>query len=319
MVDLILTIEDRADYLKIEKNGEENYGKIIYVIEAGTNYGFFAEFHETLTALYYAEKMGFVPYVEWGKNFAYYEPEGVNGKYNVFEYYFEPINPDVNIQKCHAVTYCKSAQIKEISLTYNSKGYLVSREYEKILADILKRYVHIKRDLMEKFEEQVDQIGADKNVLGIHYRGTDFRRGYNNHPVVLQKKQSIEKAKELIEKYNIEIIFLATDDLYALKEFKEEFGDRLKFFDDVYRGTQDINIAFCKSDREMHHYLLGLEILRDVYMLSKCSYLVSGISQVSFAAQLFKKSRDERFIEKIIISNGLNEGTEEFEVVKTTK
>lgn len=313
MIDLILTIDSRADYIKVERNGEENSGKIIYVIrEMDRTYGFFAEFRIVLSALYYAEKMGFVPRVEWGSNFAYYEPEGVEGIYNAFEYYFEPINTDIDISKCYAVTYCKMAQIREISIIDNSQGYIVSEKLESILTDILKRYIHIRKDLLEDFEKQAVKFFEGKSVVGIHYRGTDFKCGYNDHPVLIQKEQIIKETRELILKYNIEIIFLATDDLTALKEFKEEFGDRLKLFEDIYRGTRDANIAFSESNRENHHYRLGLEVLRDVYMLSKCDYLISGLSQVSLAARMFKKSRDEEYVEDITIDNGINKGTKEF-------
>ncbi len=175
MIDLVLTIEDRADYIKIEKHGEGNPGRIIYVIhEMGRGYGFFAELKITLLGLYYAERMGFIPYVEWGKDFAYYEP------------------------------------------------------------------------------------------------------------------------------------------IIALESFKEAFGEKVKYCRDVYRSDGNQNIVFSKLEWEQHHYRLGLEVLRDAYILSRCEYLIAGLSQVSFSSRLLKASRNESYCEMVIINNGINVGTENF-------
>ncbi len=313
MIDLILTIEDRADYIKIEKHGEENPGRIIYVIhEMGRGDGFFAELKMTLLGLYYAERMGFIPYVEWGKNFAYYEPDGVNGIYNVFEYYFEPINTDIDISNCNAVSYSKNAQIAEIASCYGDKGYEISDTLEVILIDIWKRYIHIREDLSNDFEEQIKELFSNKKVLGVHYRGTDFKCGYNQHPVSVELSQVIEETKAMLEKNNIKELFLATDDIIALESFKEAFGEKVKYCEDVYRSDGNQNIAFSELERKQHHYRLGLEVLRDAYILSRCEYLIAGLSQVSFSSRLLKASRNESYCEMVIINNGINVGTENF-------
>ena len=75
---------------------------------------------------------------------------------------------------------------------------------------------------------------------------------------------------------------------------------------DVFRSDNDTSVAFSKSDRKYHHYLLGYEIARDMYTLSLCDGLVAGKSSVSYLSNLYKHSRDEEYEYMKIIDNGNN-------------
>ena len=46
-------------------------------------------------------------------------------------------------------------------------------------------------------------------------------------------------------------------------------------------------------------------MLRDMYTLSLCDGFIAGMSQVSLAVRIFKKSRDEEFNNLCILNNGM--------------
>ena len=52
-------------------------------------------------------------------------------------------------------------------------------------------------------------------------------------------------------------------------------------------AVADYSISLDK-EREQDKYLLGKEILRDVYMLGKCDGLVAGLSSIPIIARAFK-------------------------------
>jgi len=104
-----------------------------------------------------------------------------------------------------------------------------------------------------------------------------------------------------------EQIFLATDENAVVERFKKEFGEAVKVYDDTYRddGSGE-SIAFSKSDRKNHHYRLGLEVLRDQYMLTHCEGIVCGYSNITFIARVMRRAWFEREWEDYcLINNGL--------------
>lgn len=300
-------LEMNPDILKIYHLGEENKGRVVYSIrEIGEGWGFFAEFNSLLEELLYADRLGFQPCVEYGEKYLYYEKDGVQGKKNAFEYYFEPIG-DIGLTEASCnVVYNRACCREYIEKLYGLDRYVTPERLEEELAGMLRKYVFIKKPLVDTFEKQCQNMFPAGKVLGVHYRGTDYKVGYNLHPIQVRLEQTIENIKEALQQFSYEYIFLATDEKGIYEKLKEEFGGNVYWYDDVYRGETNESIAFSHSNREQHHYKLGLEVLRDVYTLSKCDGLIAGLSQVSRAAQLFKKSRNESYNFLKIIDNGIN-------------
>lgn len=102
-------------------------------------------------------------------------------------------------------------------------------------------------------------------------------------------------AEKTLTEGGYEQIFLATDENSAVQSFKERFGDRVKTYADTYRDEDgDDSIAFSSSDRRMHKYLLGLEVLRDEYTLTQCDGLVCGYSNVTFMARIMRRAWNKK-------------------------
>ena len=126
---------------------------------------------------------------------------------------------------------------------------------------------------------------------------------------VEEKIAEIEQVEEKFDK-----IFLATDDQEAIDVFQKRFGDKVCYYEDVYRGEGNVSVAFSSDLREYHRYLLGLEVLRDVYTMAQCEGLIGGISQVAYCAQIMKRGMGSEFSYFKILDKGINDSGPIFKI-----
>lgn len=300
---LVLDGYHNPDFLELCRYGEEYKGKIIYQINAyGRSVGFFAEFLFTLIRLFFASERGFVPYVNWGEEFLYYEAKGVDHVYNGFLYYFEPVSEVTNIQKAAYVLHANDDHIHDVQNQLNTHGYAATAEYMDALSNMVKKYIRYNEKTLAYLEKGYDGLIGDKKALAVHFRGTDYRRQYNNHPVFVTLEEQIETVHELMGKKGYEVVFLATDEQEAVETFRKEFGAALRVFEDTWRASgEDESVAYSHSNRKEHHYLLGLEVVRDQYMLTRCAGLVGGISNLTLSARMMRKAWYEKGYEDLVI------------------
>jgi len=317
-IEKYISIHGNPDDFHLMHYGDKYYGEVIYLIqEAGKGYGFFAEFKTLLENLMFAEKYGFIPCVRYGKKYAYYDEDKKECD-NPFEYYFEPIGKEIDYQNAVNVLVSKPeyGQSFEFVGNRNADGYHFSDVMVDNLVDVLKKYVRIKPEIIEGFDMQYNELTNNQKVLGVHYRGTDFKVGYDKHPKQVELQQICDMIESALGKYGFSKVFIATDDNSALDLFIEKYGSKVVFCRDVKRSSGCESVAFSSSDRREHHYKLGLEVLRDAYYLSRCDGLICGISQVAFGARLIKISMNEKYSYLSVIDNGLNNNMHSFSVKK---
>lgn len=303
--------------LEFETRGKDSIGECIYLIEeTGNGFGFFAEFHIMLQKLIFAEYFHLKPYVYWGKNFLYYERD-ISNTQNAYEYLFEAINGDLRdkIDTADLLTKSKMGQAEWVVNRYE-RGYDLSSKYLERAAEVYKRYIRLKPEITSKVQPEIMELLDGKKTLAVHYRGTDFKMNYDNHPVCVTIGQVLEATKKAMENHLFERIFLATDDMTAINAFEAEFAGKVVFHHDVLRGDDTTSVAFSKSDRKEHHYLLAYEVLRDMLTLSACEGLIAGVSQVSICARIAKASRGETYQYLQIIDNGKNYNNKKFKAVR---
>lgn len=293
------------DFFELRSYGQEYPGRIVYHIkEYGCSVGFFAEFLYTLIRLYFAADRGFVPYVDWGDSCLYYEEGGIQNEQNAFLYYFEPVSDVKSIANAAHALEATPYHILEVQNCLNTHGYAVTDEYMNALSGMIKEYIQYNKRTREYLEGGYNELVGNKKALAVHFRGTDYRRQYNNHPVFITLDQEIEKVKEVFQTGKYEMIFLATDEQEAVDAFKREFGECVKCFDDTWRADGgDESVAYSNSKRKNHHYLLGLEVLRDQYMLTRCDGLVCGISNLTLSARMMRKAWYEKDYDDLVILN----------------
>lgn len=285
---------------------------IVYLIDIDTyKAGFCAILRNLLSAMFVADSFHWIPYVNIN-NSIYSVPDGFNGKMNMFEYFFKnPIEAKLNEIKRDFNYFEYELPHRELlDNTYLSDrklvaGYEVTDEYLNQLAILCKKYFCFNDETKIKLEDDVCSMLKGKRTIGIHVRGTDFKNCEKGHPTYVQWDQYISVVREIL-KQPYDQIFLATDEEKVVEVFEKEFPGKIVYYVDVFRSSNGEAVHMQKNTRENNEYYLGWEILRDMYTLSCCDALVAGISQVSIMARVFKISRDEKYLDTLIISNGIN-------------
>ncbi|MBE5740693.1 MAG: hypothetical protein E7349_07610 [Clostridiales bacterium] len=303
----VLEMDKNASYVKICNAGKAN-GKLIYVAKTMGCDGFFAELRFVLHEIYYADKYGFIPVATMSESSCYAEAYPVNGSKNPFEYYFKPTSNIAYQEAEMEYAYVRHTwvQRKQIELDTGmvENNYKITDRYMETMSNIVKKYLRY-NDAVQAYLDENTQMLAGKKILGVHVRGADFKRGYKNHPFIVTTDEYIAQAKEDFEQGNYDGVFLATDDQEALEKFSEMFADKLYYYKDVIRTDGDETVMKSESDRDNHHYKLGLEVIRDMHTLSCCSGLIAGMSNVSIFARILKKSRGEEYQTLTIIDKGI--------------
>lgn len=133
-------------------------------------------------------------------------------------------------------------------------------------------------------------IGDKKNILGVICRGTDYLyKKPAGHPVQPQPEQIIEKIAELKKRYQIEWIYLATEDSEILNLFKRTFKDNLLFIDQKRFNNEAENFICDYKYKDGERVTMNLDYLTSMHILSKCDYLIGGRTSGTIAANLMSR------------------------------
>lgn len=310
----VMDVSKDYSLVNMEEFGGPETSGCIYHIKMEPSYsGFFADHNRLLSLLYYADYYGMKPVVEYHEKYSYREEHPVNGTDNPFEYYFEqPCGVGLEeLGKYKGVLRSRkenAALAGRLNERTGSGGYGMTEEYITALGDISRKYIRLNKTVGAMIEENLQQIIQNKYVLGVHIRGTDFKKNYNGHPICVGAEEYLREARDLMDADDSEYdkVFLATDDVSAIRLFQEEFGDKLVYYKDVTRSDGDETVMKSKPTRENHRYMLGFEVLRDMMTLAACKGLIAGLSQVSYSARIQKKSSGQEYVDMRILDKGIN-------------
>lgn len=304
--------------LTIRNQGLLNKNKVIYYIhEDNENLGFFAMYRYWVEYLYFADICGYDAVIDADKGFAYCENHKLNGKSNGFEYYFcQPANIKAwEAKLSNKVIYSNVIHREMVELIYTGKfnHYYYNRKYLYAMSRVVKKHMKFNENTRDYILSGCQRLELfDKKVIGVHIRGTDFKSQYNNHPICLREEDYYDIIESIWKKGTYDKIFLATDDSRILKKILNKYGDKICYYSDVTRNNRNRSVVFEASDKEDQKYLLGLEVLRDMYSLAVCQGLVAGISQVAICAQINKLAMGKQYEDLIIINKGINKNTRKF-------
>lgn len=285
--------ESEEPNFDIENFGNMNSDKTFYVIKRTPGTGFFSNITFILNHLLISEKLGYIPIIDM-ENYKtiYNEKKRVKNTLNAWEYYFEKLNnfelPEVYKSKNVIITNNKFYR----NFYYN---FLENEKLKKFFTQKIK----VKKSLFKIYEKIYSNI-KNKKTLGIHFRGTSYKRT-TGHPFPPTKDQILICVKKIIEKEKIEKIFLATEELDYLEFFKKKFPDNLIYLGSSYRSNK--NDAFKIYPRNLHRYKLGREILLETMMLSRCDTFLYSNSNVSKAVIGFNFNSSQKRYE---MDNGFN-------------
>lgn len=293
------------DY-KIRKSSDK---EIYYIRIDNKVAGFFAILREALDYCCYADEQGFLPYIVYSKQTLYAEKGLFFGTNNPFEYYFEqPLSLKAEILFGGLnVIKSRNEHLSNIELKYNLKqfSYIVEESYIEKMADIYKKYMHLNITTSKKIEKSVENILHGKYTLGVHIRGTDYNKGFNNHPVPVTVDEYIAAINQEITEKRYEQVFVATDDARCLKELKQKINVPVVYYKNTMRANGNKSVAYERNERDYNNYLLGWEVLKDAYTLLACDGFIGCLSQVDIFVQIVKKSKGQEFASLKIIDKGI--------------
>lgn len=270
-------------------NSENHFDiPVYYIISVGwKSGGLFALYKTVMAYIIYAYNKGYIPVVDMQHFDNQYFKDGREYKDNVWEYFFEqPCNISLNDIPSDANVIMSCDRDKDnISL----KEYDCLKNIEEAKNFYGKYFSCIKfnKETQKYLDINFDKIiQGETEVLGILCRGTDYVNCRpEGHAVQPEPQIVIDKAKELLKKYNYKKIWLATEDLKIYNLFKTEFAEMLienmqyKFSDTTGKRLYQI-----KPERKNHFYNLAKEYLLSIYILSKCKYVIGGITAGTLGA-----------------------------------
>lgn len=310
----VLKIYNSPNYLDIHSNGIDNTGVIIYAIEYTNNKsGFYAVYKNILEDLFFCDYYGLVPVIKYPSNWLYSD-----GSDNPFEAFFEqPCGIHWNeVMSSRSVVYADRYQRDLVHNFFGTDTYYCDTDNEiREFGRLRKKYLHYKAEIQGALEKEIQDLFGGKKVLGVHIRGTDYKRAFSDHPTYVSVQDYIASIHKILKK-GYEALFIATDDQNAVNLISEEFKTTEILFFSVFRSKGDISVAMIKSERKNHKVLLGYEVIRDVVALSLCSGFIGSMSMVSLAAQIEAVANDNVYEDKIILTKGINTNSnriEEFE------
>lgn len=224
-----------------------------------------------------------------------FEENEIFGTRNAWEYYFEQVQmKEEDFKELDFFDVNKNAKI------FYEKHY---SHNDKILKEGMRKFwdnFKLKNYLDEEINKYYENNIKNKETLGVQIRLTDMVSNHN----VKKFNDYISKVNKILKKNkNIEQIFLATDDETIIKEFSEKVSRPVIYLKDIYRATKDkrdVNpYDRCDYIRPNHLFLLGKEVLLDIFILSKCDYILkSEISAVSQLAVLFAENTKKTYFMK---------------------
>lgn len=293
--------------LHLKHFGNNYPDKFVYNIKVDGNSGFAALYKWTLVYLFYANELNLIPVIEFDNNILYAEKNSLFGTKNPFEYYFlQPSYIAYNdIKKCKNTVFSK---IYDKNLYYHIFHDLDAYEWNEedvtALSEIHRKYIHFRPALDMEFQQNIRELIDENKTLAIHYRGTDYKKNLRKHPTFISLEMYFNEIDKIISEYDK--IFLATDDIAALQEFKIKYKNKLIYFQDAIRSENTTGVHFTARNRKNDRYLLGKEVLRDIYVLANCDSLICGRSNVALIANVLNHASGKNYKKCVIIDYGIN-------------
>lgn len=278
--------------------GNAHPDKTFYVISINWTIpaGLFAVLKDVLSHIEYAVERNMIPIVNMhnSKNAAAFQ--GFSTTEEPWESLFEqPMSYGLNdIKNSKNITLsCKNPHSKE----KYAIGIRIMENKERLLSTskLFKKYIRPNSPIQDFLDTEHNRIiGTQQRVLGVLCRGTDYTlKKPKYHPIQPDPKDMIVKAAEVMEKFNCNKIFLATEDQTAYELFKEHFGDNLLTNDYKKFTTKDLDEVKYISQIENNQQQQQMGYLSSINILSKCCCFIGGRTGGTIGVYLMKEGTFE--------------------------
>lgn len=205
---------------------------------------------------------------------------------NVWDYYFEPVMditadalrkdyPDVEIyeQPWEDVLHDHQHDPERIATFWawdvpeNPAQWMAQKR--QLGRDFISRFVKVKPHIQTKVDAFVEQQFSHPYMVAVHIRGTDF--AYAKAIPVERYFEAIDAhlSEQSLEDFGI---YLATDQIQFVDQFRERYGDRVVCYE-CLRSDNEVAPFMLPNQSP---YAIGEEMLIDILLMAKCNHLVKG-------------------------------------------
>lgn len=269
--------------------GKLNQDKTIFVIRPRTDKveGLMSLFLYVLQRIAYAQKKGYLFYIDMKNYETQYVLDGVNS----WELFFEqPMTlSEEEVYESKNVILCSTCNIYD-DTGFNEKIFFRKEDldFSKVF---IQKYIRLSETMEKMLSQELERLHI-YDAIGIYMRGTDYTKlKPAGHYVQPSKEMVKEKVDEFIEKYQEKNLFLVTEDIENYEYMKACYKEQVhvvsnEHFISGYKGDDFLSKTDCLGKDNVQR---GYEYLVKMLLLSKCKYLITSITMGSEAAYLLNQ------------------------------
>ena len=280
---------------KVTKCFSPKQKDVAYIIRRyAKNMGIGSYIISNLSQINYCLEKKYIPVIDMlNYNGTHIEGKGVCDSW---ELYFE--QPVISLEEAYKsqMFWLSDGSPKE-NTPSDSMEFLANSDKLEYWHKIFVNNIKFNQLLKNYLENEVEEIIANRGkILGVLCRGTDYLElRPQGHPIQPQIDEVIEKAKIVMEKYECEYLYLATED-YAIEEkFRNEFGNRVLTNKRVYKKYESGFLANVSNSRKDDFFHTNVEYLSSLYLLSKCDCFIGGRTSGTIVALLMNYKYEYTF------------------------
>lgn len=275
--------------------GNKNKNKCFYIIK-GFEAGMFSTLQYVLAHIRLAEMMNMIPVVDFENFHTVFScnPPAKNEK-NIWLCFFKPIS-SYTLQEVYSsknVFFGSGKYRWDMGHYFSDDGFF----------EIYKKYINIQDEIVVKIESYKKEFDfANKRILGVQFRGWEQNIAAG-HPFGPTVKQMFKYTDEIINKYNIDKIYLATEQQEYHDAFINRYGNKV-IYTPYFRTKKGLNgYKIYPEPRANHLYQCGVEIIINAFLLSECIGLIHSGTNVSTFSKFINNGKYEF---EYFINNGVN-------------
>lgn len=286
-----------------------NEDKTFYVIRPRTDgtEGLMSLFINVAKNLYYAKDNDYIPVVDFDNYYTQYH-DMINGESNAWNYFFTQPSQ----YKLDEVYKSKNVILSGLEVQwYDTPLNNEDRYNDELLANIhnfLFKQIDFNETVKNLAKQEISSLRLESTkTLGLYLRGTDYTAlKPSGHPVQPTVEQAIRIVDEFLEKYNLDIIFLVTEDGQIYNQIKDKYGDMCVItsydsFVEHYDGKRFLSHDKCIAELNDSPYVRGLNYMAKLLILAQCGYFVGGDTMGSWATMIFA---GDKYKDKYIFNLG---------------
>ncbi len=275
--------------------GSRNPDKTFYVIRPidfsspfyiGAELHLLANYFYVLSHLPYAQEKGWIAVIDQ-QNYLVYNslPNAIYGTKNAWEYYWQqPYHYELNeVYHSKNVVLSKQNWFSKWDMGYNTANYTNKKiiSFYNNLTESFQLQPHVK-EYIEKILNDI--FPRQKKVLGVSVRYVGYsRRSYYQapgHPIAPELSELIEIVKKRFIEWDMDLIFLTSDDQESIQLFEMIFGKKLVF---LPRNRTNSSKKYNKKNInplywEHNIYQTSLSYLTEMELLAKCNGLIGSVT-----------------------------------------